>query len=94
MYRQLRFDPCHVAYFEKAGWEAYYNRQWGRVLALMARLNREQFRMPSWVAVAAALDTVRAAKAFAPVENDIIDHCQNPFLTGSYLHQTLCDMLF
>lgn len=71
MHRQLRFDPCRVAYFEKAGWEAYYNRQWGRVLTLMVGLNREQFRMPWWVAVAAALDTVRAAKAFAPVENDL-----------------------
>lgn len=69
--RQVRFDPDRVAYYEKAGWEAYYNRQWGRVLALMVGLNREQFRMPWWVAVAAALDTVRAAQAFAPVDHDL-----------------------
>lgn len=71
MQQYLRFDPKRVAYFEKAGWEAYYNRQWGRVLALMVGLNREQFRMPWWVAMWAAFDTVRAAKAFAPVDNDI-----------------------
>ena len=71
MQRKGRFDPDRVAYYEKAGWEAYYNRQWGRVLALMVGLNREQFHMPWWVAITAALDTVRAAKAFAPVDNDI-----------------------
>lgn len=71
MQRKVRFDPDRIAYYEKAGWEAYYNRQWGRVLALMVGLNREQFHMPWWVAVAAALDTVRAAKAFAPIDNDI-----------------------
>lgn len=69
--RQLRFDPNRVAYYEKGGWEAYYNRQWGQVLALMVGLNREQFGMPWWVAIAAALDTVRAAKAFAPVDHDL-----------------------
>lgn len=71
MQERPRFDPNRVAYYEKAGWEAYYNRQWGRVLALMVGLNREQFRMPWWVAVVAAFDTVRAAKAFAPVEHDL-----------------------
>lgn len=71
MQRQVRFDPNRVAYYEKAGWEAYYNRQWGRVLTLMVGLNCEQFRMPWWVAIAAAFDTVRAAKAFAPVDNDL-----------------------
>ena len=68
---QLRFNPDRVAYYEKAGWEAYYNRQWGRVLALMVGLNREQFAMPWWVAIAAAFDTVRAAKAFAPIDHDL-----------------------
>lgn len=71
MQRRLRFNSDRVAYYEKAGWEAYYNRQWGRVLALMIGLNREQFHMPWWVACTAALDTVRAAKAFAPVDHDL-----------------------
>jgi hypothetical protein len=71
MQQRLRFDPHRVAYYEKAGWEAYYNRQWLRVLTLMVGLNREQFRMPWWAAIRAAFDTVRAAKAFAPVDNDL-----------------------
>ncbi|MEZ4863669.1 MAG: hypothetical protein R3C14_20275 [Caldilineaceae bacterium] len=66
-----RFDPAQVAYYEKAGWEAYYNRQWLRVFSLMVGLNRAQFGMPWWVAVAAAFDTVRAAQAFAPVDHEL-----------------------
>ena len=29
------FDPQRVAYLEKAGWEAYYDRNWPQVLTLM-----------------------------------------------------------
>lgn len=65
-------DPDIVAYYEKEGWEAYYDRNWPRALWLLVRLNHEAFGM-SWVdALAAALDTVRASIAFAPLEgNDI-----------------------
>ena len=64
-------DPNRVAYLEKAGWEAYYDRDWPRVLTLMVQMNRTQFCM-SWLdAGLAALDIVRAAAAFAPVDNDI-----------------------
>ena len=66
-----RFAPARVAYFEAAGWRAYYDREWLRVLGLMMQLNREQFGM-SWLSAgAAALDVVRAGIAFAPVDNDI-----------------------
>jgi len=66
------FDPAKVAYFEKAGWQAYYKRQWGRAFRLMVQLNREEFRMPLLTAIAAALDIVRASIAFAPLEgNDV-----------------------
>lgn len=65
------FDPERVAYFESAGWRAYYDRNWLRVLGLMVQLNREQFGM-SWPnAILASLDVVRASIAFAPVDNDI-----------------------
>jgi hypothetical protein len=67
----LHFDPKRVAYFEKAGWEAYYERAWLRCLWLLIQLNRELFHMSWWVAIRAALDTVRASIAFAPVENDV-----------------------
>ena len=66
------FDPAQVAYFEKAGWEAYYARHWGRAFLLMVQLNREQFRMSLITAISAAIDVVRASQAFAPLEgNDI-----------------------
>lgn len=65
------FDADQVAYFERAGWEAYYDRRWLRVLRLMVQLNREQFGMSLPAAMAAALDIVRASRAFAPVDNDV-----------------------
>lgn len=68
---KIKFNPAKVAYYEKAGWEAYYDRRWFRCFRLLVQLNREQFRMPLWTALAAALDTVRASVAFAPVDNDV-----------------------
>ena len=69
--RQSVPDPDRVAYFEKAGWQAYYDRKWLRVLRLMVQLNREQFGMSLLTAIAAAVDVVRASLAFAPVDNDV-----------------------
>ena len=71
MSTKLDFDPDKVAYFEKAGWEAYYDRKWLRVLSLMVLLNREQFGMSLPRSIAAAVDIVRASVAFAPVDNDV-----------------------
>lgn len=71
MTANFHFNPTQVAYYEKAGWEAYYNRNWTRAFWLLVQLNREQFRMPWWVALTAALDTVRASMAFAPIDNDL-----------------------
>lgn len=67
-----QFDPDKVAYYEKAGWEAYYDRNWLRVFGLMVSLNREQFRMSLLTALSASIDVVRASLAFAPLEgNDV-----------------------
>src|SRR5262245_55057211 len=71
MASQWTFDPDRVAYYEKAGWEAYYARNWPRVLWLMVQLNRQQFAMSLPVALVAAYDTIRAAAAFAPLNNDL-----------------------
>lgn len=71
MRTKQRFDPDKVAYYEKAGWEAYYDRNWLRAFVLLVRLNREEFRMGRLTAVRAAIDTVRASRAFAPVDNNI-----------------------
>lgn len=71
MSQRLALVPDEVAFCEAAGWAAYYNRDWLRVLWLMVRLNRGQFGMSWAAAAAAALDTVRAAAAFAPAANDL-----------------------
>ena len=72
MERATDFDPHRVAYYEKAGWEAYYDRNWLRAFWLLVRLSRAQFRMGWLAALSAALDTVRASVAFAPLErNDV-----------------------
>ncbi len=67
----FRFDPDKVAYYEKAGWEAYYDRKWLRAFRLMVQINREQFAMSLPLALAAALDVVQASIAFAPIDNDV-----------------------
>lgn len=67
----IRFDPDRLGYLEKAGWKAYYDRDWPRVFRLMVQLNREQFRMSRPAALAAALDVVRASVAFAPIDHDL-----------------------
>jgi hypothetical protein len=65
------FNPDKVAYYEKAGWEAYYDHKWLKAFWLLVKLNRETFRMSLPTALSAALDTVRASMAFAPVDNDV-----------------------
>jgi hypothetical protein len=67
----VRFHPERVAYYEKAGWEAYYDRRWLKCFWLLVQLNREEFAMPVLTAMAASLDVVRASIAFAPQDNDI-----------------------
>ncbi|HRW46854.1 MAG TPA: hypothetical protein P5333_05005 [Caldilinea sp.] len=70
-------DTCHemeperVAALEAGGWKAYYDRDWPRVLMLMVQMNRTQFCMGWLDAMTGALDIVRAAAAFAPVDNDV-----------------------
>jgi len=61
------FAADRVAHFETAGWQAYYDRNWLRAFWLLMQLNREQFNMSPLTALQAALDTVRATMAFAPL---------------------------
>ncbi len=63
-------EPEMVARYETAGWEAYYDRNWPRAFWLLVRLNRRAFRMSWFGALAAALDTVRASIAFAPLQDN------------------------
>lgn len=82
MKAEVYFNPYQVAYYEKSGWEAYYDRDWLRAFRLMVALNREEFHMPLLTAIAASLDIVRASIAFAPMDNDVpkaIAHLQSYF---------------
>lgn len=71
MKTSYQFNPDRVAYFEKAGWQAYYDRQWLRLLTYIVQLNREQFAMSWPKALLAARHIVQASVAFAPVDNDV-----------------------
>lgn len=64
------FDPDRVAYFEAAGWRAYYDRRWLTLLRLIVGLCQEQFRIPFPVSLLAAYDVTRAAAAWAPADHD------------------------
>ena len=66
----FEFDPDLVAYFEAAGWRAYYDRNWPRLLWLMVRLCQEQFRIPFPVSLLAASYAARAARAWVPLDHD------------------------
>jgi hypothetical protein len=64
------FNPDRLAYLEAAGWRAYYDRNWPRLLRLLVETCREQFRMPLPQAVLAAYYAARGAAAWAPLRHD------------------------
>jgi hypothetical protein len=68
--RPWRFDPDRVAHFEAAGWRAYYERDWLRLLRLIVALCQEQFRIPFPRSLLAAYYVTRAAAAWAPADHD------------------------
>lgn len=76
-------NPDIVAYYEKEGWRAYYDRKWVRAFWLLVKLNREAFRMSRFTAYTAAIDTVRASIAFAPLEGNDIPKAQD-YMTRFY----------
>jgi hypothetical protein len=63
-------DPGRVATYEAEGWRAYYDRRWLAAFRWLIGLNREGFGMNLPAAVAAAMDTVCASIAFAPLEGN------------------------
>ncbi|HEX5501572.1 MAG TPA: hypothetical protein VFW96_03050 [Thermomicrobiales bacterium] len=77
-----RMDPDRVAYFEAAGWRAYYERAWARLLRLTVGLCQEQFGIPFPISLRAAYYVVRASAAWAPVEHD--DRAAHRYLERFY----------
>jgi hypothetical protein len=69
--REFRFDPDRIAELEAAGWRAYYERKWLRLLWLVLTLCQDQFHIPFPVSVVAAWYVVRASVAWAPVAHDV-----------------------
>lgn len=65
------FDPDRIAHYEVAGWRAYYDRRWLRLLGLTLSLCQEQFRIPFPRSLVAAYYIVRASIAWVPVEHDL-----------------------
>lgn len=65
------FDPDRIAHYEVAGWRAYYDRRWLRLLRLTLALCQEQFGIPFPRSVAAAYHIVRASIAWVPTDHDL-----------------------
>jgi hypothetical protein len=72
-----RLNPEQLAYYEKAGWKAYYDRDWLRAFGLMVRLIETQFNVPFPRSFLAALYVIRASIAFAPRDHDLDATCQH-----------------
>ena len=52
-----------LAYLEAAGWRAYYDRDWLKLMRLMVQLNQEQFHIPFPLSVVAAFHVARGSVA-------------------------------
>jgi hypothetical protein len=70
MTASFHFEPERVAYFEAAGWRAYYDRRWFAMLRLIVELCQEQFRIPFPHSLLAAYYSIRAAIAWVPKQHD------------------------
>lgn len=76
------FDPERVAYFEAAGWRAYYDHKWLKMLYLLVKLCQEQFHIPFPMSLVAAYYTTRASIAWVPVTHD--EHKVQSYLEKFY----------
>ena len=70
MAKSFTMQPERVAYYEAAGWKAYYDHRWLKMLRLIVGLCQEQFHIPFPMSLLAAYYTTRASLAWVPVEHD------------------------
>jgi hypothetical protein len=66
----FKLNPNRVAYFEAAGWRAYYDHKWIKMLRLIVGLCHEQFHIPFPQSLLAGYYTTRASAAWVPVDHD------------------------
>ena len=66
----FKLNPDRVAYFEAAGWRAYYDHKWIKMLRLIVGLCQEQFHIPFPMSLLAGYYTTRASAAWVPVDHD------------------------
>jgi hypothetical protein len=66
----FKFNPERVAYFEAAGWRAYYDHKWIKMLRLIVGLCQEQFSIPFPMSLLAGYYTIRASAAWVPADHD------------------------
>jgi len=70
MAKAFEFNPDQVAYVEAAGWRAYYDRKWLKMLRLIMKLCQEEFHIPFPMSLLAAYHTIYASIAWVPVNHD------------------------
>lgn len=64
------FDADGIAHFEAAGWRAYYDREWAKLLRMTIGMCQAQFGIPFPLSLKAAYHIARASVAWAPVDHD------------------------
>lgn len=64
------FDADGIAHYEAAGWRAYYDREWPKLLRMTVGMCQTQFGIPFPLSLKAAYHIVRASVAWAPVDHD------------------------
>jgi len=69
--RRFTFDPDRLAYLEVAGWRAYVDKKWLKLLWLLLSLAREQFGFSWSRAVQGAYYVTRASIIWKPVDHDV-----------------------
>lgn len=67
---RFQSNPDRVAYFEAAGWRAYYDHNWLKLLRLIISLCQEQFHIPFPMSLLAAYYVARASIAWVPLDHD------------------------
>jgi hypothetical protein len=66
----FKCNPERVAYFEAAGWRAYYDHKWIKLLRLIVELCHEHFGIPFPMSFLAGYYTTRAVVAWVPTDHD------------------------